>query len=407
MLYQSYDLYQRSMQAWNPFFELGAQYLSYSSGFYPGNLPLGTARAFFETASDITKLYGKPEIKIDKVQIDDSYLPIEQLTVVDKPFCKLLRFKNSDEVQRPKLLLIAALSGHHASLCKGTVNALLPHHDLYLTDWKDARDVSLDFGSFGVDDYVSYLIEFIESLGENTHVVAICQPTVQALMATAVMAAQQNPATPASLTLMAGPLDTRVNPNAVGEFAERFPSEWYEKNLIATVPPGYAGVGRKVYPGFLQLNSFMAMNLAQHSAKYQQFFKDALIGDTKAMDNHRTFYDEYLSVLDLTAEFYLETMERVFREHHLPRGIATYQGETIQLDAIKNTALMTVEAEDDDICSLGQTEAAQAMCPGIPAEMRRTLLQPDVGHYGVFNGSKFRREIAPQITDFIQTWDKR
>lgn len=406
MLYKTYDLYERSLQAWNPFFEIGADYLSYSSKFLPKHVPLNTLKAMFETARDVTKTYDKPKFNIDKVELDRKFHVVEEVVLHNKPFCDLLHFRHTDGKERPKLLLIAALSGHHASLCKGTVEALLPDHDMYLTDWKDARNVPLDQGRFGMDDYVNYLIDFLELLGENTHVVAICQPTVQALMATAVMAEQKNPATPPSLTLIAGPLDTRVNANSINEFALLYPEQWYEQNLITSVPSGYAGVGRKVYPGFLQLGSFMAMNLNQHIAKYQQFFQDVVSGDTHAMENHRKFYDEYLSVLDLTAEFYLETMEQVFREHHLARGIASYHGKPIKLAAIKKTALMTIEGEDDDICSLGQTEAAQAMCPNIPDSMRQSFMQPKVGHYGVFGGSRFRKDVAPRITSFIKAWNK-
>ncbi len=405
MLYQSFDLYQRSLQAWNPFFELGTDFISHSTKLLPNNPALSALKTLFESGRDATKIYDKPDFDITSVTIDGKEQSIEQVIVERKPFCNLLRFRHTDGVERPRMLLIAALSGHHATLCKGTVKALLPDHDLYLTDWQDARNVALDQGNFGVDDYVSYLIEFIETLGANSHVVAICQPTVQALMATAIMSEQQNPATPNSLTLIAGPLDVRINPNDLDNFATKYPSQWYEQNLITEVPIGYAGVGRRVYPGFLQLGSFMSMNFSQHIAKYQKFFEDVAVGNEEAVEGHRRFYDEYLSVLDLTAEFYLETIERVFREHHLGRGIAIWRGETVNLGAISKTALLTVEGENDDICSVGQTEAAHAMCPNIPKSKRKSFVQPKVGHYGVFNGSKFRQEVAPLITDFIRAAD--
>jgi poly(3-hydroxybutyrate) depolymerase len=334
--------------------------------------------------------------------INDLESPVDELTALSKPFCNLLHFKHSDKIARPKVLLVTALSGHHATLCKGTVECLLPEFDLYVTDWKDARNVPVLEGRFGFDEYVAYLIEFMELLGSNAHIIAICQPAVQALLATAVMAQTDNPAAPSSLTLIAGPIDTRVNPNSVNEFANRYPREWYERSLLHKVPFGYAGTGRRVYPGFLQLGSFMAMNMSHHSNRYQQYYEDVFAGEVASAERHREFYDEYLAVLDLTAEFYMETMDRVFREHHLGRGISTWQGEAVDLGAIRKTALFTVEAEDDDICSQGQTEAAQALCPNIPNARRRTLMQPDVGHYGSFSGSKFRKMIAPQIIEFVK-----
>lgn len=406
MLYQTFDLYQRSLQLWNPFFDVSREIIADNVGRYTDSLTGKSLKAFLEMGMDFTKPYGKPEFGINKIVVDKEKYHVTEEIILEKPFCNLLRFHHTDSGTRPRVLLIAALSGHHATLCKSTIETLLPEHELFVTDWIDAKHVPLREGKFGFDDYVSYLIEFLEFLGPNTHVIAVCQPTVQALMATAIMSGQQNPATPTSLTLMAGPVDTRVNSNNVYDFANQFPREWYKEALIYSVPLGYAGAGRKVYPGFLQLWSFMAMNMSSHMGKFSEFFLHLLSGNEESVDRHRDFYDEYFAVLDLTEEFYMETMDRVFREHHLAEGIATYQGEPVNLDAITNTALFTIEGENDDICAVGQTEAAQGLCKNIPSTMRKHLVQPDVGHYGVFSGSKFRKLISPRIAKFIRKFDK-
>jgi poly(3-hydroxybutyrate) depolymerase len=407
MLYHFYDFFQRSMQSMHPFFELNRQFHANASELHANSYYHKVWRTMVAAGLDITKHYDKPAFNINKVMIDDDLeLPVDEINVLGKPFCNLLHFKLSNASERPKVLLVTALSGHHATLCKGTVECLLPKFDLYVTDWKDARKVPVSEGRFGFDEYVAYLIEFMEFLGPNSHIIAICQPAVQALIATAVMAQRANPAAPSSLTLIAGPIDTRVNPNKVNEFANQYPLEWYERTLIHSVPYGYAGVGRKVYPGFLQLGSFISMNLSHHNSRYQSYYKNVFAGEVAAADRHTEFYDEYLAVLDLPAEFYMETMSRVFREHHLGEGICHWQGEAVDLGAISKTALFTIEAEDDDICSLGQTEAAQALCPNIPDAKRRTLIQPDVGHYGSFSGSKFRTMIAPQIVEFVKQHHK-
>lgn len=402
MLYQSYDLFQRSMQSLHPFFSIGKHFNADAENAFSRSYYHNFYKTILTAGFDFTKSYGKPDFNIRSVNINDSHSPVTQHTAINKPFCDLLHFKHSDKIDRPRVLLVAALSGHHATLCKSTIESLLPEFDLFVTDWKDARNVPVQDGRFGFDEYVAYLIEFMEKLGNDAHVIAICQPTVQALIATAVMSEQGNPASPKSLTLIAGPIDTRINPNSVNEFANRYPRDWYERSLIHSVPYGYAGAGRRVYPGFLQLGSFISMNLSHHSNSYQRYFENVFSGETAAVNRHREFYDEYLAVLDLTAEFYLETMDSVFREHHLSRGIAKWKGQPVNLGAIRDTALFTVEAEDDDICSLGQTEAAQALCPNIPTGKRRILIQPDVGHYGSFSGSKFRNKVAPQIFEFVK-----
>ena len=406
MLYQGFELYQRSLRAWNPLFDIGRDMLSQSVGYYTDELTGKTFKALLEAGTDFTKNYGKPDFGISKIEVDQGKFHVKQTTVLAEPFCNLLHFKHRDSKKRPKVLLVAPLSGHHATLCKSTVETLIPEHNLYVTDWLDAKHVPLSKGNFSFDDYVSYLIYFLEHLGSDTHVIAICQPAVQTLIATAILSASNSPAVPTSMTLMAGPVDTRINANKVNDFAVKYPRSWYANTLIHTVPLGYAGAGRRVYPGFLQLGSFMTMNLASHVGKFQNYFQHLLGGDMESVEKHREFYDEYLSVLDLTEEFYMETMDKVFREHHLARGIITWNGAKVDLGAINKTALFTVEGEDDDICAVGQTEAAQHLCHNLPDSMRRHHVQPEVGHFGVFSGSKFRESIAPQIADFIKTAKK-
>ena len=402
MLYQAFDFYQRSLQAWNPFFDLGRDMIANNVSRFTDELTGKSLKAFLEAGMDFTKPYSKPDFGIGHIEVDRARFHVLQSCVMEKPFCNLLHFTHTDPGERPKLLLIAALSGHHATLCKSTVEALLPEYDLYVTDWIDAKHVPVSEGRFGFDEYVSYLIEFLEFTGTDTHVVAICQPTVQALIATALMAEENNPARPATLTLMAGPVDTRINANEVNDFANHFPRSWYHNTLIHKVPYGYAGAGRNVYPGFVQLWSFMAMNLSTHVSRFQEYYQHLLDDNEEHVERHREFYDEYFAVLDLTEEFYMETMDKVFREHHLGRGICTWKGKPVDLSAIKDTALFTVEGECDDICALGQTEAAHGMCPSIPSDMRQHYVQPGVGHYGVFSGSRFRDSVAPRISEFIK-----
>lgn len=406
MLYQSFELYQRSLRAWNPFFDVGRDMLSQSVGYFTDELTGKSLKALLEAGTDFTKSYGKPGFGISKVEVDLGKFHVRQTTVLQEPFCNLLHFKHRDSIKRPRVLLVAPLSGHHATLCKSTIETLIPEHDLYVTDWIDARHVPMSKGKFSFDDYVSYLIYFLEHLGSNSHIVAICQPAVQTLIAAAILASKNSPAIPASMTLMAGPVDTRINSNKVNDFAIKYPRAWYQNALIHTVPYGYAGAGRRVYPGFLQLSSFMAMNMSSHMEKYQTYIQNLVGGDMESVDRHREFYDEYLSVLDLTEEFYMETMDKVFREHHLPRGIITWNGDPVDLGAIRKTALFTVEGECDDICAVGQTEAAHQICRNLPVSKRRHHVQPDVGHFGVFSGSKFRDNIAPQITAFIKASEK-
>ncbi len=356
---------------------------------------------------NMTRRYDKPEWDLESTKIHGLEVPITKEVVMQRTWCDLLHFDRDENVcgkrYDPKVLLIAPMSGHYATLLRGTVKAMLPEHNLYITDWRDAREVPAALGSFSLDDFITEIIECVRWLGNDVHVIAVCQPSVPALAATAVMAAMEDECTPASLTLMGGPLDTRRNPTAVNKLAESKSLGWFKSNVIEYVPWPNAGCMRRVYPGFIQLSGFMQMNLNRHIEAHKNVFNDLIKGDCDGVDQHNQFYDEYLAVMDLPAEFYLDTVQRVFQEHSLPKGEFTYNGEVIDLGAIKDTALMTVEGERDDICGLGQTEAAQDMCPNIRDDSRWHYVQPGVGHYGVFNGTRWRTEIQPRIREMIRT----
>tara|TARA_R110000787_G_scaffold137458_10_gene250500 strand:+ start:37063 stop:38412 length:1350 start_codon:yes stop_codon:yes gene_type:complete len=363
--------------------------------------------AGIEVFENLTKRYGKPDFGITETHIHGLPVPITEEVVMEKPFCRLLHFNRDETVAGkrydPKVLLVAPLSGHYATLLRGTAKAMVSEHNLYVTDWTDAREVPVHDGDFGFEDYVDYLIEFIRFLGPNTHVMAVCQPSVPALAAAAVMAAQDDPCQPASLTMMGGPIDTRRNPTAVNLLAQEKPMSWFEGNVIMHVPFPHPGFSRPVYPGYIQLSGFMTMNLDRHITAHQNLFDHLVKGDCDSVEQHHKFYDEYLSVMDLPAEFYLETIERVFQQHHLPDGKLMHRGELVDCAAIRKTAIMTVEGEKDDICGLGQTEAAQDLCINVPADERYHYVQAGVGHYGVFNGTRWRTEIQPRIREFIRT----
>lgn len=358
----------------------------------------------FET---VTRRYGKPEWGIAETKIFGMPVPIEQKTVLKKPFCDLVHFERDRSVigrrYDPKVLIVAPLSGHYATLLRGTVKAMLAEHDVYITDWVDARNVPLSLGRFDLDSFIDYVIDFVHFLGPNTHVIAVCQPAVPVLAATAIMASREDPLQPASLTLMGGPIDTRRNETVVNKLAKERPIEWFEANVISRVPFPNPGFMRKVYPGFVQLTGFMQMNLERHMTAHQQLFENLVKGDCDSVEQHRAFYEEYLAVMDLPAEFYLQTVRTVFQDHALPDGKMMHRGERVDCGAIRRTALMTVEGEKDDICGLGQTEAAQDLCANIPIDEKYHYVQPGVGHYGVFNGTRWRTEIQPRIREFIRT----
>ena len=355
----------------------------------------------------VTRRYGKPDWGIEETLIDGDPVGVEPKVVWSRPFCNLLHFARDTVVARhdPKVLIVAPMSGHYASLLRGTVEAFLPQHEVYVTDWVDARMVPLADGSFDLDDYIDYVISILHVLGRGTHVIAVCQPSVPVLAAVSLMEGRGDPCAPLSMTLMGGPIDTRKSPTAVNNLAEEKGLDWFRRNVISNVPFPNPGVGRPVYPGFLQLTGFMGMNLDRHMDAHRAMFKHLIEGDGDSAQKHREFYDEYLAVMDLTAEFYLQTVETVFVRHALPKGEMTHRGEPVDPSKIQNAALLTIEGEFDDISGVGQTEAAHRLCTGIPAANKTHYLQRGVGHYGVFNGSRFRKEIAPRISAFIHEHD--
>ncbi|WP_322514700.1 polyhydroxyalkanoate depolymerase [Rhodopseudomonas palustris] len=352
-----------------------------------------------------TRRYGKPEWGLDTTEVNGMRVPIEIHNVWEKPFCRLLYFERKLEHPlrhpQPRVLIVAPMSGHYATLLRGTVEAFLPTHEVYITDWTDARMVPVAAGRFDLDDYVDYVIEMLQTLGGNVHVVAVCQPSVPVLAAVSVMEANDDPFVPVSMTLMGGPIDTRRNPTAVNNLAAEKGIDWFRSHVITKVPFPHPGVMRDVYPGFLQLNGFISMNLDRHMDAHKNLFNHLVQGDGDLADKHREFYDEYLAVMDLTAEFYLQTVDVVFVKHALPKGEMTHRGKLVEPSKVKRVALMTVEGENDDISGIGQTEATHTLCSSIPDERRVHYVQKGVGHYGVFNGSRFRSEIVPRISDFM------
>ncbi len=408
-----YQLYEMNHAAIQPMRAVADAFrLFYTNPVNPlSQTPLGRSfAAGAELFERTTRRYGKPEFGISSTKLGFQEVAVREEVVWEKPFCRLLHFDRdlpSGRAPDPKLLIVAPMSGHYATLLRGTVEAMVQHADVYITDWTDARMVPLADGRFDLDDYVDYIIEMLHHLGPNTHVMAVCQPSVPVLSAVSVMEARNDPMAPASMTLMGGPIDTRRNPTAVNQLAEERDISWFRDNAVMTVPWPNPGFMREVYPGFLQLSGFMSMNLDRHIIAHKDFFMHLVKNDGEPAEKHRDFYDEYLAVMDLTAEFYLQTVETVFIRHDLPKGTMMHRGERVDPGAIHHTALFTVEGENDDISGLGQTQAAQNLCVNIPDAMRAHYVQPKVGHYGVFNGSRFRSEIVPRITDFIASNRKR
>jgi poly(3-hydroxybutyrate) depolymerase len=364
-----------------------------------------TVAAACEMFERSTRRYGKPEWRIDSTLVGGERVPVHISAVWERPFCRLLHFERAFTRQprrpQPRLLIVAPMSGHYATLLRGTVEGLLPYHDIYVTEWADARMVPLAAGRFDLDDYIDYVISMLHLLQGDVHVLAVCQPSVPVLAAVARMEAADDPDVPHSMVLMGGPIDTRVNPTVVNQLAERRGIDWFRRSVITKVTFPNPGVMRDVYPGFLQLNGFVSMNLEKHIAAHRNLFTHLVQGDGDSAQKHREFYDEYLAVMDLSAEFYLQTVDTVFVRHALPKGEMTHRGAPIDPSRIRRVALLTVEGENDDISGRGQTEAAHALCSNIPPERKSHWMQPGVGHYGVFNGSRFRSEIAPRIADFV------
>jgi poly(3-hydroxybutyrate) depolymerase len=405
-----YWLYEMSHASLNPARALAeATKLYYTNPFNPiSRTTLGkVVGAWAELFERATRRYGRPDWMIDSTMVGGVRVPVNVKCIWERPFCRLLHFERVFErpppQPQPKVLIVAPMSGHYATLLRGTVEAFLPTHDVHITDWADARTVPLAEGRFDLDDYIDYVISILHRLGGDCHVIAVCQPSVPVLAATALMEAGNDAYAPRSVVLMGGPIDTRKNPTAVNTLAEQRGVEWFRRNVITRVPFPHPGVMRDVYPGFLQINGFVSMNLGRHIDAHQNLFFHLVEGDGDSAQKHREFYDEYLAVMDLTAEFYLQTVDTVFVRHALPKGEMKHRGAPVDLTKIRNTALLTVEGERDDISGVGQTEAAQTLCANIPPERKTHYLQLGVGHYGVFNGSRFRAEIVPRIADFIRS----
>lgn len=354
-----------------------------------------------EVVSRMRLTHSRPAYGITSVTVGNDTLPVTEERTLRLPFGTLLHFKKEGVHSQPPVLLVAPLSGHFATLLRETARTLLQDHDVYITDWHNARDVHLREGAFGLDDYIEHMVRYLAAIGPGAHVVAVCQPCVAALAATALMAEDDHPATPRSLTLMAGPVDCRVNPTSVNALANSKPIEWFENNLISHVPLPHAGHMRRVYPGFVQLSAFLNMNLDRHQQQFRNLYQHLVDGDTAKADVIRVFYDEYLAVNDLPAEFYLETVQKVFQTYDLPLGKLTYRGRVVNPAAIRRTALLTVEGERDDICSVGQTVAAQDLCSSIRPYMKSHHVQVGVGHYGVFSGRKWNQQIYPRVREVI------
>ena len=404
MFYQLYELNHASLQPARAYAD--AVRLFYSNPLNPfshtrwGRSVAAMAELFERT----TRRYGKPSFDLKATTVDWKSVPVTEEIVWKRPFCNLIHFERGLPGGRKpdrKLLIVAPMSGHYATLLRGTVEAMLPHAEVYITDWADARMVPVGEGKFDLDDYIDYLIEIIHHLGPNTHLMAVCQPSVPVLAAVALLNEDHDPLTPRSMTLMGGPIDTRLAPTAVNQLAEARGTDWFRRNTIMTVPFPHPGFMRKVYPGFLQLSGFMAMNYERHATAHQEFYQHLVDGDGDPAEKHREFYDEYLAVMDLTAEFYLQTVEKVFVKHLLPNGLMTHRGRLIRTETIRHTALLTIEGERDDISGVGQTKAAQTLCSNLSYDMKQHYLAMGVGHYGVFNGSRYRSEIQPRIADFI------
>jgi poly(3-hydroxybutyrate) depolymerase len=344
----------------------------------------------------------RPAYQIDEIMVGNNLVSVEDEIIYQTPFASLLHFKKDSDRKQPKVLLVAPMSGHFATLLRHTAEILLQDHDVYITDWHNARDMPVDAGPFGFDEYVEHIIQFMDKLGPRSHIVGVCQPTVAVLAAVAVMSEDNHPATPRSMTLMAGPIDTRRNPTRVNQLAKTKDIAWFEDKMIGVVPWRYKGAGRRVYPGFVQLSAFVSMNLDKHIGAHLRQFRSLATGDKPAAETHRAFYDEYLAVMDLPAEFYLETVQRIFMDHELPKGELKYKGRLVKPEAIKKTFLFTVEGERDDICGLGQTAAALDLCSNLRPLLKRHHVQTGVGHYGVFSGKRWATEIYPRIREVIE-----
>ena len=408
VLYKAYEIQRSLMNAGSAWASMVAELLS--DPRYP-LAGLGVSQmtsSALDVFAHASAPRGKPAFGIGTVHVDGHSYAVRESTKVQRPFCHLKKFTHEGLPEdAPRLLIVAPMSGHYATLLRGTVERMLEHCVVYITDWADAKYVPLSEGVFDLDDYVDYLIGFLEYIGPGAHVLAVCQPSVPALAATAVMGAQDNPCRPATLTMMGGPIDTRESPTSVNDHAITKPHVWFKHNVITTVPANYPGEGRRVYPGFVQLASFMSMNLGSHLMSHYKLFQHMVQGDGESAEGTKAFYEEYRAVCDLPAEFYLQTVDVVFQRHALPQGDFIHRGKAVDLGDIRDTAILCIEGEKDDISGIGQTHAALKVTPNLPDEKKKYYLAPDVGHYGIFNGSRWRNTIAPVVEGWIDQHDTR
>jgi polyhydroxyalkanoate depolymerase len=401
MLYQAYQAHSDVMVPVRALAGAALQTLAPASAMGLGNGVLRNLTAAYELIARAGLTHTRPPFGIDSVSVGNREVQVHEEAALRTPFGTLLHFRKDIETAQPRVLLVAPLSGHFATLLRNTVRTMLPEHDVFITDWHNARDVPVKEGQFGFDDYVAHLIRFLETMGPPAHMIAVCQPCVQALVAASVMAQAGNPAAPASMTLMAGPIDPRINPTRVNDLAQSRPIEWFERNLIATVPFRFEGAFRRVYPGFVQLSAFMSMNIDRHMKAHKELYENLASGEDVKAQATKDFYDEYFAVLDLTAEFYLETVRIVFQEARLPKGELKWRNQKVDPTAIRKTMLLTVEGERDDICAVGQTVAAHDLCSKLRAYRKRHHLQAGVGHYGVFSGKRWESQIYPILKNVI------
>ncbi len=411
MLYHAYELQRSWMNSVSSLASISTSVMSSPGNPFAkmGLMPI--AANALDVFAHATADYGKPAFGITEIEADGKVWPVIEATVVNRPFGDLKRFRldgvdDAEENTRPKMLIVAPMSGHYATLLRGTVARMLEKFEVYITDWADAKTVPLHEGHFDLDTYIDYLMEFLEYIegvkpGQRPHMLAVCQPSVPAFAATALLNQHNSPATPATLTMMGGPIDTRESPTSVNDHAMNRPIEWFRNSVIATVPMKYRGAGRKVYPGWMQLSAFMSMNLQSHMMSHYEMFKHLRAGDDDSANATKDFYDEYRAVCDMTAEFYLQTVEEVFQKHSIPNGTFEHKGEVVDLTQITDTALLAIEGERDDISGLGQTKAALKLASGLSEKKKRYYMAEGAGHYGIFNGSRWRTKVAPVVEEFI------
>ena len=406
MLYNLYEMNHAALAPWRAAADMGLNFWQNPVNPLSSTSTARAVSASLELFERATRRFGKPAFGLKETEVNGVTVGVQEQILLHKPFVSLLHFSKiwPEKVKakpQEKLLIVAPMSGHYATLLRGTVEALLPHFDVYITDWTDARTVPLSMGKFDLEDYVDHVIDMLQILGSGINIMAVCQPSVPVMAAVSLLSAKADPRTPKTMILMGGPIDTRRNPTAVNKLAKEKGAGWFRQNVIMKVPFPHAGFMRDVYPGFLQLTGFMTMNLDRHMDAHRQLFWHLVEGDDESAEKHEDFYDEYMSVMDLTAEFYLQTVDRVFVNHDLPNGSYMHRGTLVEPAKITKTALMTIEGERDDISGVGQTEAAHDLCTGIPKEKKLHHLQLGVGHYGVFSGSRFRNDVVPMIVNFV------